>query len=308
MSQASTSTSTSTSTGAGGSLKHWIMASRLRTLPAAIAPVLIGCAMVLADGQVHALSAAAALTGAILIQIGTNYANDYFDFINGADNEKRVGPTRATAAGLITPGAMRAAFILTFALTVPITAYLAVRGGWPVVVIGVTSVISGILYTGGPRPLGYMGLGDIFVLVFFGPVAVAGTYYVQALSVTPAVIVAGLAPGLISTAILVVNNLRDMKTDAEVGKNTLAVRFGPTFARYEYLLCILVAAAVPVILALWTGSHWPAAAAALILIPARPIVSSMWSDEGRALDPNLARTGRLLAMYSALFSVGWVLG
>lgn len=289
-------------------LRSWIMASRLRTLPAAIAPVLIGCAMVIADGQLYLPAAAAALAGAVLIQIGTNYANDYFDFVNGADNEKRVGPTRATAAGLITPGAMRLAFILTFALTAPITAYLAIRGGWPVVAIGVASVISGILYTGGPRPLGYMGLGDIFVLVFFGPVAVAGTYYVQALSITPEVIFAGLAPGLISTAILVVNNLRDMKTDAEVGKNTLAVRFGPTFARYEYLLSILIAALIPIALVLWTGGHWPAATAALIIFPAIPIVSSMWSREGRALDPNLARTGQLLALYSILFSAGWVLG
>jgi len=289
-------------------LKVWIMASRLRTLPAAIAPVLIGCAMVFADGGFHLGAALAAMSGAILIQIGTNYANDYFDFVNGADNEKRVGPTRATAAGLIPPSAMRAAFIVTFALTLPVIAYLTVRGGWPIVAIGVASILSGILYTGGPRPLGYMGLGDVFVLVFFGPVAVAGTYYVQALSVSPRVAIAGLAPGLISTAILVVNNLRDMETDAEVGKNTLAVRFGPTFARVEYLLCILIAAAIPLLLVARAGSHWFAAAAALICIPAIPIVRSMWTEEGRALDPNLAKTGKLLTLYSLLFSVGWMLG
>ncbi|MFT4974124.1 MAG: 1,4-dihydroxy-2-naphthoate octaprenyltransferase [Myxococcota bacterium] len=286
----------------------WIMASRLRTLPAAIAPVLIGCAMVVADGGFHAAAAAAALIGAILIQIGTNYANDYFDFVNGADTEARVGPTRATAAGLISPASMRTAFIVTFALTVPIIAYLAVRGGWPVVAIGVASILSGILYTGGPRPLGYMGLGDVFVLVFFGPIAVAGTYYVQSLTLSWEAVIAGLAPGLISTAILVVNNLRDIETDADVGKNTLAVRFGPGFARGEYLTALLVAATVPPILIYRTGEHWLALSACLILIPAAPIVSSMWTEQGRALDPNLARTGRLLALYSILFSAGWVLG
>ena len=289
-------------------LRTWIMASRLRTLPAAIAPVLIGCAMVIADGHFHVVAATAALLGAIVIQIGTNYANDYFDFVNGADNDKRVGPTRATAAGLIAPQSMRRAFIATFALTIPIIVYLTLRGGWPVVVIGVTSVLSGILYTGGPRPLGYMGLGDVFVLVFFGPVAVAGTYYVQALSVSTEVLVAGLAPGLLSTAILVVNNLRDRETDAEVGKNTLAVRFGPTFARYEYLSALLLALAIPPILVAWTEAHWGALTTALVVIPAWGPVVSMWTEQGRALDPNLGRTGRLLALYSVLFSVGWVLG
>lgn len=286
----------------------WIMASRLRTLPAAIAPVLIGCAMAWADGGFHLGAALVALSGAILIQIGTNYANDYFDFVNGADNEKRVGPTRATAAGLIPPSAMRTAFIVTFALTLPVIAYLTVRGGWPIVAIGAASILSGILYTGGPKPLGYMGLGDLFVLVFFGPVAVAGTYYVQALTVSWEIALAGLAPGLISTAILVVNNLRDKDTDAEVGKNTLAVRFGTTFARVEYLLCLLLAVAIPPFLVAWTGEHTLAAAACLILIPATRPLYSMWTEEGRALDPNLAKTGQLLALYSVLFSIGWVLG
>ena len=290
-------------------LQIWIQASRLRTLPAAIAPVLIGCALTLADGTFHLPAAAVALLGAVLIQLGTNYANDYFDFKNGADNEKRVGPTRATAAGLVTPEAMRRAYILTFALTVPVCAYLALRGGWPVLALGAASIASGILYTGGPRPLGYMGLGDLFVLVFFGPVAVAGTYYVQALSVTPESLVAGLAPGLISTAILVVNNLRDISTDAEVGKNTLAVRFGPTFVRVEYLLALLLAAATPpVLVALTGGQHRLALAASLILLPALPLIRSVWTTDGRALDPNLGKTGQILALYSLLFSVGWVLG
>ena len=290
-------------------LKTWIMASRLRTLPAAIAPVMIGCAMAAADGVSHLGAALAALLGAILIQIGTNYANDYFDFKNGADNERRVGPTRATAAGLITPGAMRRAYQITFALTLPVCAYLAVRGGWPVWAIGIASIISGILYTGGPRPLGYMGLGDVFVLVFFGPVAVAGTYYVQALEVTAEAVVAGLAPGLLSTAILVVNNLRDVRSDAEVGKRTLAVRLGRRAVRIEYLAAILLAVSVPPLLVLGAGgAHGLSLAACLVLLPALPIIHNVWTIDGRALDPNLGRTGQLLALYSVLFSVGWALG
>ena len=166
-----------------------------------------------------------ALLGAILIQIATNFANDYFDFVNGADTEERVGPTRATQAGLITPNAMKWAFILTFALTIPVIAFLTIKGGMVIVWIGIASIISGILYTGGPKPLGYMGLGDIFVLIFFGPIAVGGTEYVQSLEWSVDATIIGLASGFISTAILVVNNLRDKDTDSKVGKNTLAVRF-----------------------------------------------------------------------------------
>lgn len=286
----------------------WIDAARLRTLPAAIAPVLIGTAMAFAAGGFHAGAALAALLGALLIQIGTNFANDYFDFINGADTDARVGPTRATAAGLIAPGTMKWAFIFVFSMIIPVVVGLAVRAGWPVVLIGVASVISGILYTGGPRPLGYMGLGDLFVLVFFGPVAVGGTYYVQTLTLPMEVIIAGLAPGLISTAILVVNNLRDVQTDAAAGKRTLAVRLGPRFARVEYGLALVAGAMTPLVLALWTGEHWGAVAATVILLPALPILRSMRRDCGAALDVNLGRTGRLLVMYSALFSAGWVLG
>lgn len=285
----------------------WISAARLRTLPAALAPVLIGTALAIADDAFHAGAALAALLGALLIQIGTNYANDYFDFVNGADTDARVGPSRATQAGLVTPASMKRAFILTFAAMVPVVLYLTWRAGWPVVLIGVTSVISGILYTGGPKPLGYMGLGDVFVLVFFGPVAVGGTYFVQALSLPPEVVIAGLAPGLLSTAILVVNNLRDIASDAQVGKNTLAVRFGPGFARAEYLLMVLSGALIPAVLVAMTGAHHIALAACVVLFPALPIIRSMFTDEGAALDPNLGRTGKLLVLYSVLFSAGWVI-
>ena len=280
-------------------LQDWILASRLRTLPAAIAPVLLGWSIC---ENKHALAALAALCGAILIQIATNFANDYFDFINGADTEDRIGPTRATQAGLIKPHQMKWAFIITFALTLPIIAYLTVRGGMPVIWIGVTSIASGILYTGGPKPLGYMGLGDIFVFVFFGPIAVAGTDYVQSLTWSTNGLLLGAACGLLSTAILVVNNLRDRETDAVVGKNTLAVRFGETFARVEYTLCFLLTLGIIVYFGLqrsWTFI------ALLALIPSIPLQRSMWTESGRALDPNLGKTAKILILFSILFSIGW---
>lgn len=286
-------------------MKDWILAARLRTLPAAIAPVLIGCSIAYQAGKFHFLAAFFAMLGAILIQIGTNFANDYFDFVNGADTDDRIGPTRATQAGLITPTAMKYAFIITFALVVPIIGYMAYRGGWPLIGVGIASIISGILYTGGPKPLGYMGLGDIFVLIFFGPVAVAGTEYVQSLQLSTEAILAGFASGLISTAILVVNNLRDKDTDKHVGKNTLAVRFGATFVRTEYTLCFIVTGVITAYLAF---VHGPWVLLALFpLLRSIPINLSMWRESGADLDPNLGKTAQILILYSLFFSIGWIL-
>ena len=280
-------------------MKHWIMASRLRTLPAAIAPVLLGWSIC---EDKHTLAAIAALLGAILIQIATNFANDYFDFVNGADTDDRIGPTRATQAGLIQPHQMKWAFILTFGLTLPIIGYLTIRGGMPIIWIGTASIASGILYTGGPKPLGYMGLGDIFVFIFFGPIAVAGTDYVQSLTWSWNGILLGAACGLLSTAILVVNNLRDRETDAVVGKNTLAVRFGETFVRFEYTLCFLLTGAIII----YFGLERPWSFLALLtLLPSIPLQRSMWTESGRALDPNLGKTAKILVLFSVVFSLTW---
>ena len=286
-------------------MKDWILAARLRTLPAAIAPVTIGCAIAYQGQKFHLLSASMAMLGAILIQIGTNFANDYFDFINGADTEERIGPTRATQAGLITPASMKIAFVITFALVIPIVCYLAYRGGWPLILIGILSIISGILYTGGPKPLGYMGLGDIFVLIFFGPIAVAGTEYVQSLTISSQAIWAGFASGLISTAILVVNNLRDKETDSKVCKNTLAVRFGERFVRWEYSLCLIGTATISIYLSY--VHHWWVLITLFPLMLALPINRSMWTETGAKLDPNLGKTARVLILYSLFFSISWVL-
>ena len=285
----------------------WLSASRPRTLPAAMAPVVIGTAMALGDGGLHWGAAFAALAGALLIQIGTNLANEYFDFKNGADTEARAGPTRLTQAGLVAPEAMWRAALVTFGLAALVGLYLVARGGWPMAVVGVASIMAGILYTGGPFPYGYRGLGDVFVLLFFGPVAVAGTHYVQTLTFSPEAAIAGLAPGLISVAVLAVNNLRDIDTDAAAGKRTLAVRFGERFARSEHTLALAGAALLP--LAFWlAGVRGPAMALPLLMLPAAwPVIRTVWSTrDGPVLNAALAGTGRLLILHAVLFCVGWL--
>lgn len=293
----------------GFQLKNWILAARLRTLGAALAPVLIGTAMAFGDGARAWGAALAAALGAICIQIGTNFANDYFDFIKGTDTAERVGPTRATQAGLVSPQQMFVAFVSVFAFSVLPGLYLVYLGGWPIVLIGILSLLSGVLYTAGPFALAYIGLGDLFVLIFFGFVATAGTYYVQTGFVTPAVMLAGASPGLLSTAILTVNNLRDRLTDAQSNKRTLAVRFGAGFARIEYLLCWLGAVTIPPVIyfALDSGHPW-SLLACLTFIPALPRIRQVFRlDADPALNPLLGETGKLLLLYSVLFSVGWLL-
>ena len=189
-------------------LEKWILAARPKTLWAAVAPVVVGTAMAYDAQRQHWPSALIALLCSVLIQIGTNLANDYFDHQKGADTPQRQGPLRVTQAGIISPRAMRRGIILVFAAACLAGLVLVWRGGWPIALIGISCILSGVLYTGGPYPLGYIGLGDLFVLIFFGPVAVGGTYYVQALAMEPVILLAGLGPGLLTTAILTVNNLR----------------------------------------------------------------------------------------------------
>ena len=289
-------------------MNPWILAIRPKTLPAAIAPVAIGTAMAFGDGLFHGPSALMALSAALCIQIGTNLANDYFDFKKGADTADRKGPTRVTQAGLIKPRAVLTVSIVFFALAALSSLYLIHRAGVCILIIAVTSIISGVLYTAGPRPLGYLGLGDLFVLVFFGPVAVGGTYFTQGLEINWAVVIAGLAPGFLSMAILAVNNLRDMDTDRRANKLTLAVRFGRGFAMGEYLFCILAATLTPFAVVLITGDHQGVAVASLVGFCAIPCVKTAFTHlDGAGLNRVLAQTGRLLLVYCALFSIGWVL-
>jgi len=292
---------------ARSSVHIWWLAARPKTLPAALAPVVIGTAIALGDRTFHWPSALAAALGALLIQIGTNLANDYFDFKKGTDTADRLGPMRVTQAGLVTPGQTRAATVLVFGLALLIGIYLAYRGGWPIVIIGLLSILFGVLYTGGPYPLGYNGLGDVFVLIFFGPVAVAGTHYVQALSWSWPAMVAGLAPGFFSVAILTVNNMRDLDNDRRARKRTLPVRFGRRFAIAEYVVMILLACCLPAALILaFAVSIWTLLAM-LTIVPAIPVIRAVATITGRELNDTRAATGRLLLLFSVLFSIGWLL-
>jgi 1,4-dihydroxy-2-naphthoate octaprenyltransferase len=289
-------------------LRPWILAARPKTLWASVAPVAMGTAMAYRAGGFDLAAACCALASAFFIQIGTNYCNDVADFLKGADGASRAGPTRATAAGLVTPRQMTIATALAFALAALAAAYLVWRAGWPLALVGALSIASGVLYTAGPKPLAYLGLGDVFTLVFFGPVAVAGTYYVQTLAWSWTPVVAGLAPGLLSAAILAVNNLRDIEGDARAGKRTLAVRFGPAFARWEYTLCIAGSAVVTFVLVRFLHAPPNAAASALTVFAAVPAFKTIWGPrDATALNNLLAYTALLMLLYAMLFSVGWVL-
>ena len=286
----------------------WLCAARPRTLWAAVSPVLVGTALAIADGGFHRPSALLALVGAMLMQIGTNFSNDYADFKKGADTTLRTGPLRATQAGLVSPRAMKWASLVVFGLAFGVALVLVLRAGWPLAVLGAVSVLAGLGYTAGPRPYGYMGLGELFVLFFFGPVAVAATYYVQMLFLAPYVVVAGLAPGFLAVAVLVVNNLRDREGDALAGKRTLAVRFGPRFARFEYAACLALTSCVTVLMVLWQTGHTLALVSLAICPMAYPALKRIYSGaEGVALNPVLGFTAKLLLYHSILFSLGWML-
>lgn len=289
-------------------LKVWLLAARPKTLWASVSPILIGIAMAYEAEKGDWLAAAAALLAGVLLQVAANFANDYIDHAKGIDRPDRLGPLRVTQAGLVSPSAMKVATALVLLVAFLLGIFLVYRAGWPVVVIGLSSILFALLYTAGPYPLGYHGWGDLFAFVFFGPVATAGTYYVQALSVSNEVIIAGCAPGLFSVAILTVNNLRDIESDARAGRKTLAVRFGRQFAQNEYLLSVVLAtAAIPIYLTLAVPGKPQLMIAALSVIAAIPLVKSVRRDSGQVLNETLAATGKLELMYAILFSIGWLL-
>lgn len=289
-------------------IQSWLLAIRPKTLTASVSPVLIGTAMAVGDGIHHFPSAIVCLITALMIQIGTNLANDYFDFKKGTDTAERIGPVRVTQAGLISPVFVMLGFIVAFLIAGLGSYWLFERGGIPIMVIGILSILSGILYTAGPFALGYLGLGELFVLIFFGPVAVGGTYYVQSYEINMAVILAGLAPGLISVAILCVNNYRDIESDRKANKKTLAVRFGRSFAQLEYAYALAAAALVPLVIFYLIHDHVHILLSSLIMIPAVPLIHTVCTTaDGPALNKTLAMTGGLLLLYSITFSVGWVL-
>lgn len=282
----------------------WFQAIRPRTLTAAFAPVGVGAGVALAERTFQWVPVVVALIGATLIQIGTNLANDYFDFKKGADTAERLGPARVTQKGWVSPTEVARATWTAFGLAVVAGAYLVAVAGMPVVWIGVASILSGVLYTGGPWPLGYLGLGDIFVFVFFGPVAVCGTYFVQAGSVSKGAILASIPVGLLATAILVVNNLRDRHTDVVANKRTLAVRFGAAFARAEYVCLVLGAYAVLVFLvvamAYPVGWLLPLGTFPLAVLE----IKAIYSLDGAALNPHLGGAARLGMLFGLLLAIG----
>ncbi|PKN91781.1 MAG: 1,4-dihydroxy-2-naphthoate polyprenyltransferase [Chloroflexi bacterium HGW-Chloroflexi-6] len=285
-------------------LSAWILAARPRTLPAAAAPVLVGTGLALRAGQFDAINAAAAFFIAILLQIGANLANDLFDHERGTDTPDRLGPARATSQGWISPGEMRLGIGLVFGLAALLGLVLYLDKGWPVLAIGLAAILAALAYTGGPFPYGYHALGDVFVFVFFGLAAVAGTYFVQAGEVTLVVWLASIPMGLLIVNILVVNNLRDIPTDTAAKKRTLAVLLGQRAMEIEYLLCLFGAYLVPLLmvvsglLSTWVLLTW------LTLPQGWFLYRLLQKAQGTALNVALAYTAQLSLVYAALFAAG----
>jgi len=297
--------SVETSPGVLGGVGPWLLAARLRTLPVAAAPVAVGTALAVADGRARALPASAALLGALLIQIGANFANDVFDFERGADTDARVGPPRAAQLGLLTPRQMKVGTAVAFGSAALVGAYLVAVGGWPIALIGLLSIAAGLAYTGGPFAFGYHGLGEVAVFAFFGFAAVCGTYFVQALALPPIALLGSLPIGAFATAVLVVNNLRDVDTDRSVGKRTLAVRFGRGAARFEY--ASLLGFSYAMLPVLWlAGASGFALVLPLATFPfAVALVRTVsTAADGATLNAALARTAALEVVFAALLAAG----
>lgn len=283
----------------------WLMAARLRTLPAAVAPVLVGTSLALGNGSFRPLAFVAALLGAIFIQVGTNLSNDYSDARRGADSEDRLGPVRVTAGGLVPPGKVLLATWITFGLAVLCGVYLVAIAGWELIAVGAASILAGVLYTGGPRPYGYEGLGELFVFLFFGIVAVTGSYFVQVSELAWPAFACAVPVGLLASAILVVNNVRDLETDRRAGKRTLAVRLGRERTRTLYTAMIALAFLLaPLPWALGSMTAW-------LLLPwlaiplALPLVRIVRTQvDGPTLNGALAKTGMLQLIFCVLFSAG----
>ncbi len=287
----------------------WLHAARPRTLPAAAAPVFIGAGLAALRGGFATLPVLAALGGALLIQIATNLANDYYDFVRGGDTDDRVGPVRVTQAGLVEPAAVKRAMALVLAAAFAVGIYLVSVGGWPVVWIGLASLVCAVAYTGGPFPLAYHGLGDVFVFVFFGLVAVGGTVWVQTLTWPAEALWAGAGVGALSTAILVVNNLRDIPTDRVAGKRTLAVRIGARASKAQYVGLLLLGAAVPPVgVALFAWPSLTLATLGVFVGAVGPTRRVLGFAEPAQLLPALGGTARVVALYGVVLGAALAAG
>jgi 1,4-dihydroxy-2-naphthoate polyprenyltransferase len=285
-------------------LKIWLLAARPRTLTAAVIPVMIGSALAYRDGFFNPTVAVIALICAFLLQIGSNLANDLFDYLSGADTRERKGPMRVVASGLVTPAQMKIALVVVFGLAFLFGLYLINIGGWPILVIGIASIIVAIAYTGGPYPLGYYGWGDLMVFLFFGLIGTVGTYYVQTLQLSLTAFLVSIPVGALITNILIVNNYRDVETDAQAGKRTTAVIFGKKFARSEFTILLFSAYGIPLFIWLFSDmSAW-------ILLPffsfplGLRVLAMMNTLQGRELNLALEQTAKLVALYGILFAIG----
>ncbi len=289
------------------SFQAWVLGSRPKTLPAAAAPVLIGSAAAFAEGGFQWLPALVTLLAALLLQIGANLANDYFDFIKGADQGERLGPTRVTQSGLLSPQAVRAGMWVTFFLAALCGIYLTWVSGWWIILIGILAILAAIAYTGGPFPYGYKGLGEVFVFLFFGLAAVGGTYYAQTQTITWLAVLSSFPVGLLICAILVINNLRDLENDRKSNKNTLAVKFGKHWAQQEFIAFLVLAYLIVFLMGLsdlaspWILLSW------LSLPFIFPLSHSVLQNTGKTLNKTLAGMGQLTLIFSLLFSLGFVL-
>jgi 1,4-dihydroxy-2-naphthoate octaprenyltransferase len=289
-----------------GTLRLWLVAARPRTLPAAIAPVLVGTALAGAEDVFRPLPFIAALIGSVFIQIGTNLSNDYSDARRGADTEDRLGPVRVTAGGLMPPKRVLVGTYVAFGVAVAAGLYLAAVAGWQLLAVGAASILAGVLYTGGPRPYGYEGLGEVFVFLFFGVVAVAGSYFVQTEELRWEAFALAVPVGLLAAAILVVNNIRDIDTDRRAGKRTLAVKLGRARARRLFAAMVVASfTALPGLAAALSPWVLLALAAAPLAPPLVRTVASR--TDGAALNGALAASGRLLAVFSVLLTAGVLL-
>ena len=287
--------------------ESWILASRPKTLLAALVPVIIGSAVAAHHNSFKPIAATVALLCSILIQVGTNFVNDLYDFLSGKDTKERVGPTRALASGLISVSEMKAGVVITFLITFLLGLYLVYLGGWLILLIGIFSIIAGILYTAGPYPLAYNGLGDIFVFIFFGLIGTVGTYYVQTGQVQMIAIWASIPVGALITNILVVNNYRDISEDKSNGKNTLAVKFGEKFTRLQYVMFMILSYAILFVV------YFSYKQSVFVFLPllsfpiAVKLVRMIYSLKGNSLNNTLALTAKLSLIYGLLFAAGILL-
>jgi 1,4-dihydroxy-2-naphthoate octaprenyltransferase len=288
-------------------INSWLIASRPRTLLAAFVPVMVGSAVAFNEGKLNIIFSLAALICSVLIQVGTNFTNDLYDFLNGADTIKRKGPRRVLASGLISVNEMKAAITLTFLTAFLIGLYLVYHGGFVILAIGVLSIIAGFAYTAGPYPLAYNALGDVFVFMFFGIVGTVGTYYLHTHNLSLISFISSIPVGALVTNILVVNNYRDIDEDKVSGKKTLAVKFGKNFSLYQFTFLIVLSFLVPLILFIFFDASIFIFLPYLTLPVAYKVISMIYTLSGTALNKTLELTAQLSAIYGLLFSAGFVI-